>query len=52
MNLIINNVNNKNTQGQKVGKDKIKKKNFKKYSHYKPKVYMAMDPSTPTLKVL
>ena len=29
MNLIINNVNNKNTQGQKVGKDKIKKKTLK-----------------------
>lgn len=48
MNLIINNVNNRNTQGQKVGKDKNLKKNFKKYSHYKPKVFVAMDPPTPT----
>lgn len=31
MNLIINNVNNKNTQGQKVEeKDKIKKKTLKR----------------------
>ena len=33
MNLIINNVNNKNTQGQKVGKDKIKKKKTLKNIH-------------------